>query len=73
MCYNTYIFCDDLEVLVKYFIIRESMVGANRYDTYIELHFRRNTVFECCILYTELRWYRAYGVLRGCFFILSGG
>lgn len=37
MCYNTYIFCDDLEVLVKYFIIRESMVGENRYKNFMNL------------------------------------
>ena len=37
MCYNTYIFCDDLEVLVKYFIIRESMGGENRYKIFMNL------------------------------------
>ena len=37
MCYNTYIFCDDLEVLVKYFIFRESMVGENRYKNFMNL------------------------------------
>jgi hypothetical protein len=37
MCYNTYIFCDDLEVLVKFFIFRESMVGENRYKYFMNL------------------------------------